>query len=109
MFSRSIARIHGIAPGRERIRMQIPAARILFTDNDKHEIAQRITRALGTGALTLGDNTREFESAFAAAHAAPCAVAVSSGTAALEIILRSVDVAGCDVILPANTFAATAF
>jgi perosamine synthetase len=90
-------------------RMQIPAARILFTDNDKDEIAQRITTALGTGALTLGATTREFESAFAAAHAAPYAVAVSSGTAALEIILRIVDVAGRDVILPANTFAATGF
>jgi perosamine synthetase len=89
--------------------MQIPAARILFTDNDKHEIAQRVTTALGTGALTLGATTREFETAFAAAHDAPYAVAVSSGTAALEIILRSLDVAGHDVIVPANTFAATAF
>ena len=89
--------------------MQVPAARILFTDNDKDEIAERITAAVGTGALTLGANTREFESAFAAAHAAPFAVAVSSGTAALEIILRSIDVAGSDVVLPTNTFAATAF
>ena len=87
--------------------MQIPAARILFSDNDKQEISQRITTALGTGALTLGTNTREFESAFATAHAAPYAVAVSSGTAALEIILRSVDVAGRDVIVPSNTFYAT--
>lgn len=89
--------------------MQIPAARILFSDNDKHEIAQRVTTALGTGALTLGANTRDFEDAFATAHEAPYAVAVSSGTAALEIILRAVDVAGGDVIVPANTFAATGF
>ena len=35
-------------------------------------------------------------------------MAVSSGTAALEIILRSVGVAGRDVVVPANTFFATA-
>lgn len=89
--------------------MQIPAARILFTDDDRDEIARRVTTALSTGALTLGPNTREFESDFAAAHGAPYAVAVSSGTAALEIILRSVGVAGRDVVVPANTFAATGF
>lgn len=89
--------------------MQIPAARILFSDNDKQEISQRITTALGTGALTLGAYTREFESEFATAHDAPYAVAVSSGTAALEIILRCADVANHDVIVPVNTFAATGF
>lgn len=63
---------------------------------------------LSSGSLTLGRHTREFEDAFAAAHGAPHAVAVSSGTAALEIILRSVGVAGRDVIVPSNTFYATA-
>lgn len=89
--------------------MQIPAARIVFTDDDRDEIARRVTTALSTGALTLGPNTREFESDFAAAHHVPHAVAVSSGTAALEIILRSLGVAGRDVVVPANTFAATGF
>ncbi len=89
--------------------MQIPAARILFSDNDKQEISERITNALGTGALTLAANTQEFESAFAKTHGAPYAVAVSSGTAALEIILRTADVADHEVIVPANTFAATGF
>jgi perosamine synthetase len=62
--------------------------------------------------LTLGPYTRQFEAAFAAAHsspgAPPHAVAVSSGTAALEIALRGAGVAGRDVIIPANTFYATA-
>ncbi len=38
----------------------------------------------------------------------PHAVAVASGTAALEIILRSIGVAGREVVVPANTFFATA-
>lgn len=66
--------------------------------------------------LTLGAHTRQFEAAFAAAHSGPGsgasetpeAVAVSSGTAALEIALRCVGVSGADVIVPANTFYATA-
>ncbi len=89
--------------------MNVPAARIVFGDDDIAEINRRIASSLTTGALTLGANTREFEETFAQLHESPYAIAVSSGTAALEIILRAVDVAGKDVIVPANTFAATAF
>jgi perosamine synthetase len=59
--------------------------------------------------LTLGSHVEEFESTFARYHGLPYAVATSSGTAALEIILRHIDVAGGEVIVPTNTFAATAF
>jgi perosamine synthetase len=87
----------------------IPAARIVFTDEDRREIADRVSDALRTGALTLSENTRQFEAAFARRHSARFAIAVASGTAALEIILRALDVAGREVVVPANTFAATAF
>jgi dTDP-4-amino-4,6-dideoxygalactose transaminase len=87
----------------------VPAARVVFTEEDRAEVTRRVDDALRTGGLTLGANTREFEEAFAAAHLMPYAVAVTSGTAAIEIVLRSLNVAGRDVIVPANTFAATAF
>lgn len=87
----------------------VPAARVVFPDEDRAEVARRVDDSLRTGSLTLGANTREFEDAFAAAHQIPYAVAVTSGTAAIEIVLRALDVAGRDVIVPANTFAATAF
>jgi perosamine synthetase len=87
----------------------VPAARIVFGEADRAEICSRVAEILRTGALTLGENTRELEAAFGAAHDARFAVAVASGTAALEIILRSLGVAGREVIVPANTFAATAF
>ena len=77
----------------------IPAARIVFTEADRRDIADRVSAALTSGALTLGANTREFEDAFARAHDAPYAVAVTSGTAALEIILRAVGVAGREVVV----------
>jgi perosamine synthetase len=93
--------------------LSVQAARIVFPVADREEIAAATAEILRTGALTLGPYTRQFESAFAdahcaAGHGAPRAVAVSSGTAALEVILRCVGVAGRDVIVPANTFFATA-
>jgi dTDP-4-amino-4,6-dideoxygalactose transaminase len=89
--------------------VQVPAARIVFSADDQAEIAAATAQILASGALTLGEHTRRFEAEFAAAHDAEHAVAVSSGTAALEIILRCLDVEGADVVVPANTFAATAF
>jgi len=88
--------------------LRIQPARIVFPPQDRAEVAAAITETLTTGALTLGPWTKKFEAAFAAAHQTPNAIAVASGTCALEIILRATDVAGGDVIVPANTFYATA-
>jgi perosamine synthetase len=93
--------------------LAVQAARIVFPAADRDEIAAATAEILASGNLTLGPYTRQFEAAFAAAHspggtAPPHAVAVSSGTAALEIMLRSIGVTGRDVIVPANTFFATA-
>jgi perosamine synthetase len=71
-------------------------------------VAAAVAEILATGSLTLGPYTKRFEAAFAAAHDAPHAVAVSSGTAALHIALSVAGVRGRDVIVPANTFYATA-
>ena len=84
------------------------AARVVFPAADRAEVAASITDILSSGTLTLGPYTQRFEAAFGAAHGASNAVATGSGTAALEISLRAVGVAGRDVIVPANTFYATA-
>jgi dTDP-4-amino-4,6-dideoxygalactose transaminase len=88
--------------------MKIAAARVCFGDNQRTEILNRIDSSLRTGALTLGPHTNDFEEAFARRHSARFAVATNSGTSALEIILRSLGVAGGEVIVPANTFFASA-
>jgi len=88
--------------------LKVTPARVVFKEADRNEIAAAIDHALSTGALTLGPATRRFEEAFAARHGAPHAVAVASGTAALEIILRTIGIAGRKVVVPANTFFATA-
>lgn len=88
--------------------LRVPPARVVFTPEDISEICGNISRSLASGALTLGPLGRELEGMFARACETEHAVAVSSGTSALEIALRVVGVAKRDVIVPANTFFATA-
>jgi len=86
----------------------VPAARIDFPAEDRAWIAERIQEVLASGQLTLGQYGARFEEHFAESCGAVHAIAVNSGTAALEIILRSQSVEGKDVLVPANTFFATA-
>jgi len=86
----------------------VPAARPVFCDEDRARIVALVDESLATGALTLGPLTRRFEAAVADWTTTPFAVAVSSGTAALEIAFRALGVAGHEVVVPANTFFATA-
>jgi perosamine synthetase len=86
----------------------VPPTRIDFSPEDRAWIAEKITEVLTTGRLTLGPYNEAFEHEFAAFTGAKHAVAVSSGTSALEIALRVLDVAGKDVLVPADTFFATA-
>src|SRR5688572_30092559 len=88
--------------------LRVPPARVVFSDSDRAEIARYVDEALRTGSLTLGPRTAELEELFAARHGAKHAIAVSSGTSALEIALRILGVEGREVIVPANTFFATA-
>ncbi len=88
--------------------VQVPAAKIQFLPEDRMWIAGRIQEVLASGQLTLGRYGAEFEKEFAKLCGVRHAIAVNSGTSALEIILRSLGVAGKDVLVPTNTFFATA-
>jgi perosamine synthetase len=88
--------------------MHVPAARVVFSDEDRARILAHIDNSLRSGSLTLGPNGEAFEEAFAARHQIPHAVAVSSGTSALEIVFRALDLGGREVVVPANTFFASA-
>ncbi len=85
----------------------VPAAKIEFDAEDRRWIAERIEEILESGQLTLGKYGKAFEEKFAELCGTRHAVAVNSGTAALEISLRAVGVEGRDVLVPANTFFAT--
>jgi perosamine synthetase len=87
---------------------QIPSAKIQFPPEDRVWIADRIQEVLASGQLTLGRYGAEFEEEFARFCGVRHGIAVNSGTSALEIILRSLGVKGKKVLVPTNTFFATA-
>ena len=68
-----------------------------------------VTSVLRTPYLSLGPQLTAFESALAAFHGVPHAVAVSSGTAGLHIALLTLGIGpGYEVIIPSFTFIAVA-
>ncbi len=92
------------------IQRRVPAQRYSFSDEDIETALEQIGTLLRTRSyLTNGDYVAEFERCFAAYTGTRHAVATNSGSAALEIILRAIGIDGKEVIVPTNTFAATAF
>ncbi len=87
---------------------QIPAAKIQFAEEDRAWIADRIQEVLASGQLTLGKYGAEFEKQFARLCGVGHGIAVNSGTSALEILFRSLGIEGKKVLVPTNTFFATA-
>jgi perosamine synthetase len=68
---------------------------------------EAVTAVLRTNTLSLGPKLEEFEAALAAYHTMPHAIAVSSGTAALHLAIRALNIGeGDEVILPSFTFIA---
>jgi perosamine synthetase len=90
------------------VSLRVPPAQIYIPEEDRRWILDRIDDCLKTGQLTLGRLGRELEEGFASYVGAKHAVAVNSGTSALEIPLRALEIEGREVIVPANTFFATA-
>lgn len=67
-----------------------------------------LAEVIDSGWLTMGDRVRAFEEAFATMHGAEDAVAVSSCTAALHLILQALGLGrGDEVLVPSLTFVAT--
>jgi dTDP-4-amino-4,6-dideoxygalactose transaminase len=75
----------------------------------KPEINEVIQSVLDSTSFTGGPFVRSFEEAFANAHDAKYCVTVSNGTAALHIMMLALEFgSGDEIIVPANTFFATA-
>ena len=70
---------------------------------------EAVTAVLRTNSLSLGPKLEAFESALAGFQQMPHAIAVSSGTAALHLAIRALDIGeGDEVIVPSFTFIAVA-
>lgn len=88
--------------------IKVPPTKVSFPPEVIRDITENIAQILRSGILTLGEFTHAFEDSFRVYLGRKYAVAVNSGTAALEIVLRAWNVGRRDVIVPANTFIATA-
>lgn len=87
--------------------MNIPPVKIYFPGN-KQELFKQFEEILNTGQLTLGKYTKELEEKWSSYIGPKFSIAVNSGTAAIELPLRAYDIKDKEVILPTNTFIATA-
>ena len=73
------------------------------------EVTHGMQRVLDTGAFVLGPDVTAFEQEFATYCGTGRCVGVANGTDAVELALRAAGIqAGDEVIIPANTFVATA-
>lgn len=94
----------------ERVSHPTPPRVIHIARPDTGEEEWRALREpLENGWLTQGPKVAAFEKAFAARHAVPHALATTSCTTALHLILAAMDIGpGDEVIVPAFTWVATA-
>lgn len=86
---------------------KISSAFPFFDKESVQDILKDIELMLRSGVLTDGQHVEDFERKFAEYVKVKHAVAVNSGTSALEISLRHFKLKGREVIVPTNTFVAT--
>lgn len=92
----------------DQLPIRVPPLKVVFSEEDVSEITRRIKKCLRRGQVAQGENVQEFEEAFAQFVGVKHAVALSSGGAAIEVAMRLFGVKDRDVLVPTNTFAATA-
>lgn len=88
--------------------MNVKNTKPYIPSEDIDGILEDIKNALVTGDLTFGKAVADFEMEFANLTGTKYAVAVNSATSALEASLRYYNVENCEVIVPTNTFVASA-
>jgi dTDP-3-amino-3,4,6-trideoxy-alpha-D-glucose transaminase len=88
----------------------VPFTRLDFADPELlEELMSAVREIASRGAFTLGEPVECFEREFAAYCDTEFAIGVSSGTEALTLALRALEIGpGDEVIVPTNSFIATA-
>ncbi len=87
--------------------IKVPLLRLPYTQREIDEIKDDIEAVLKSGYLTMASKVQEFEKRFAGFCGTRHAIGTNSGTSALEIILRAIDVSDGTVVMPSNTYMAT--
>ena len=88
--------------------MEIPSLKITFSDKDRREILWRIGQCLETGQLSQNRNVLALENEFSKYTGIAHVIAMNSATAAITAVMKVLGVEGKDVLVPTNTFVATA-
>ena len=86
---------------------EIKGYKLFFTKTIKKKINSDLKKVINSGNLSTGFYVKRLEDKFKKLHNSKFAVACSSGGGALEIIFRSLDIVGKEVLVPTNTFVAT--
>jgi dTDP-4-amino-4,6-dideoxygalactose transaminase len=98
--------IRGAAP----VRPQGFPAWPVFDERDVHAVAETVRSGNWGGFPEPGPNAARFESAFAAYQGASHGILMVNGTVTMEVALKALGIGwGDEVIVPALTFAATAY
>lgn len=87
---------------------KIPILRLPYDEDDIAYIKDGVDKVLRSGYLTMHDRVSEFEGKFAELCGTKYAIATNTGTSSIEMILRGIGVEGTTVIVPSNTYMATA-
>ena len=81
------------------MKKKIPLLRLNYSKREKKFISLGIKEILNSGFLTMGKKVEHFEELFAKFIGTKYAVAVNSGTSALEIPLRALNVKDKSIII----------
>lgn len=85
----------------------VPPVRVVFEDEDRKRVLQGIDEVLASGMVAASKKVKELEEFWAEYTGCRHAIACGSGGAALETLMKAMNVKGKDVLVPTNTFIAT--
>src|SRR3990170_8156572 len=88
--------------------LTIPPMRIHIPTEDKEWLLERFGEIVESRILTEGKFCRELEARLSEYLGIGNVVVTNSGTGAIELVLRSMDIRG-EVIVPTETFSATIY
>lgn len=85
----------------------VPPVRVVFEDEDRKRVLEGINEVLASGMVAASKKVKELEEFWAQYTGCKHAIACGSGGAALEVLMKAMDIHGKDVLVPTNTFIAT--
>jgi len=87
--------------------MKIYPVKPFISQKDIETLSDDIKTILSSGMLSTYKYTKSFEDEMKKITNTKCAIAVNTGSAAIELVLKNLDIQGKEVLVPTNTFTAT--